>query len=342
MNARRTLLSLGLALGSLGLALAGACGGEEPPPAKPKAEPAPTPAPVVVPPAAAGSTGDATTGGAADPFDTEGWEDDGGDTEGDATAGGAEGGDTDGGAATPVYAGPCTVRWSGGGPVLRFKHDADGKGGLLRIDADNDGTNDVCARFWLADGKTNKVTVDQGCDKSTDAIISPTYDVGGEAGQNVATATWTDQRTGKDGKHEITLLSLPAFTGVAPGYPLYAPKAKVELVQKDGRVTQATVAEPIEGPPVKVTLTYDDQGRAKRIDEDHGSDGKVDRRFDYQYDDVGNVTGITLTETDFSGGGKGKKSKKTAKLSYSCWASAKPTPVPAPGPAPAPAKQPSE
>lgn len=327
MTARRTLPSLGLALGSLGLLLGGgACGGEDPPPAKPKAEPEPVTTPIAVHPATVGSTGGSDTGGPADPFDTEGWDEGDGETEGGETEGDTAGGDTDGGAATPVYAGPCTVRWSGG-PILRFKHDADGKGGLLRIDADNDGTNDVCARFWLADGKTNKVTVDQACDKSTDAIITPTY----EAGQNVATATWTDQRTGKDGKHDITLLSLPAFTGVAPGYPLYAPKAKVELVQKDGRVTQATVAEPIEGPPVKVKLTYDDQGRAKRIDEDHGSDGKVDRRFDYQYDDVGNVTGITLTETDFSGGGKGKKSKKTAKLSYACWAPAKPKAPAKPG-----------
>ena len=320
MTARRTLLSLGLVLGSLGsLSMgAGACGGDEPLPAKPKAEPDATPTPVVVPPAPAASTGDGTTGGPGeDPFDTEGWEDDGGETEGDAAA------EPDGDAPTPVYAGPCTVRWSGGGPVLRFKHDADGGGGLLRIDADNDGTNDVCARFWLKDGKTHKVTVDQGCDKSTDATITPTY----EAGQNVATASWSDQRTGKDGKHEITLLTLPAFTGVAPGYPLYAPKAKVELEQKDGRVTKATVKEPIEGPPVRVTLKYDDAGRATRIDEDHEADGKIERRFDYRYDDVGNVSGITLTETDFSGGGKGKKTKKTAKLSYSCWASQAPKPT---------------
>jgi hypothetical protein len=313
MTARRTLLSLGLV--TLGSLCWSACGGnDEPPPAKTKAEPEATPVPVVVPPLAAGSTGDTGTGGTADPFDTEGWDD------GDETDGSTGGADTDGATATPVYAGPCTVRWSGGGPVLRFKHDADGKGGLLRIDGDNDGRNDVCARFWLADGKTNKVTVDQACDKSTDAVITPAY----EAGQNVATATWTDQRAGKDGKHEITLLSLPAFTGVAPGYPLYAPKAKVKLEQKDGRVTKATVDEPVEGPPVKVTLKYDEQGRATRIDEDHGADGKLDRRFDYRYDDVGNVTGITLTETDFSGGGKGKKTKKTAKLSYACWADSKP------------------
>jgi len=312
MTARRTLLSL-VALGSLAWS---GCGGDEaPPPAKTKAEPEVTPAPVVVPPVAASSTGDTDTGG-ADPFDTEGW-DDGDETDGDTTDGGS---DTDGGAATPVYAGPCTVRWSGGGPVLRFKHDADGSGGLLRIDGDNDGHNDVCARFWLKDGKTNKVTVDQACDKSNDATITPTY----EAGQNVATASWADHRTAEGGKHEITLLSLPAFTGVAPGYPLYAPKAKVKLEQKDGRVTKATVEEPVEGPPVKVTLKYDDQGRATRIDEDHAADGKIDRRFDYRYDDVGNVTGITLTETDFSGGGKGKKTKKTAKLSYACWAASKP------------------
>ena len=116
------------------------------------------------------------------------------------------------------------------------------------------------------------------------------------------------------------LHALPAFTGIAPGYPLYAAREQVKLEQKDDRVTKATVTEPIEGPPVRVTFKYDAQGRATRIDEDHGADGKIDRRFDYRYDDVGNVTGMTLTETDFSGGGKGKKRKKTAKLAYGCWA----------------------
>jgi len=327
MTARASLFVLGLlALGSIPCA----CGGEEKPPAKKtEAEPTPEPAPIVVPPVAAGSTSDATTG--ADPFEEDDWAEADTDTDGDAT-----GGDTDGtaGAATPVYAGPCSVRWTGG-PILRFKHDADGSGGLVRIDGDNDGKSDVCARFWLKDGKTHKVTVDQACDKSTDAVITPSW----EAGSNVATATWTDQRGGKDAKHEITLLALPAFTGIAPGYPLYAPRAKVELEQKDGKVTKASVKEPIEGPPVKVTLKYDEQGRATRIDEDHGADGKLDRRFDYRYDEVGNVTAITLTETDFSATPKGKKTKKTAKLAYGCWT---PKPTPAPTDTKAAAPKPAE
>jgi hypothetical protein len=316
--ARRSLLPFGFALlGSLPWGGCG-CGGSEPAPEKTEAVPESEPVPIVVPAAGTG-TGDASGSSAADPFEfeTDGWAED--DTDGDATAGG----DADAGAATPVYAGPCTVRWSGG-PILRFKHDADGGGGLVRIDGDNDGKVDVCARFWLKDGKTHKVTVDEACDKSTDAVITPAW----EAGSNVATATWADQRAGKDAKHEITLLALPAFTGVAPGYPLYAARAKVKLEEKDGRVTKATVEEPIEGPPVKVALKYDAQGRVTRIDEDHGADGKIDRRFDYRYDDVGNVTGMTLTETDFSGGGKGKKKKKTAKLAYGCWASAAPAPTP--------------
>lgn len=314
MTARRPLPTSGL----VALALALACGGSEPTPEPTKQEPTKQePEPVVVPPAPAASTGDATGGSTGDPFEADDWaaSDDGEGTTGDPTAG-DDGGKA--GAATPVYAGPCTVRWTGG-PILRFKHDADGRGGQLRIDGDNDGKSDVCARFWLADGKTHKVTVDQGCDKSTDATITPTY----EAGSNVATARWSDTREGGSTEREITLLTLPAFTGIAPGYPLYAPKADVKLVTKDGRVTKATVAKPLEGPPVKVALTYDAQGRATRIDEDHGADGKVDRRFDYRYDEVGNVTGITLTETDFSGGGKGKKAKKTAKLSYTCWAASK-------------------
>jgi RHS Repeat len=318
MTARRSLLSLGLvALGVI--PWGGGCGGPEQPPPEAKAADEGEPIPIVVPPVAA-STGDASSGGTiADPFDTEGW-DEGGETDGDATAGG----ETDGAAngPTPVYAGPCTVRWNGG-PILRFKHDADGGGGLLRIDGDNDGRVDVCARFWNKDGRAHKITVDEACDKSTEATITPSYD----PAANVATASYTDHRDGKDAKHEITLLTLPAFTGIAPGYPLYAPRADVELVVKDGRVTKASVAKPIEGPPVKVALKYDGQGRVTRIDEDHQADGKIDRRFDYRYDEVGNVTGMTLTETDFSDGGKGKKTKKTAKLAYGCWASATPRPA---------------
>jgi hypothetical protein len=313
MTARSSLVVLGLvAFGSI---LCGACGGDDPP-TKTKTEPGSEPAPIVVPPSAAGSTGDATTGDGPDPFDSEGWA--GGETDTDDGAAAGDAPEPAAGATTPVYAAPCTVRWTGG-PILRFKHDADGKGGLLRIDGDNDGRADVCARFWLADGKTNKITVDEGCDKTTDAVITPTW----EAGQSVGTATWSDQRPGKEAKHEITLLALPAFTGIAPGYPLYAARSEVKLEQKDGRVLKAEVREPVDGPPVKVTFKYDDQGRATRIDEDHGADGKLDRRFDYRYDEVGNVIGITLTDTDFSGGGKGKKTKKTAKLSYTCWAEKK-------------------
>lgn len=326
MTARRPLLLLGLVI--LGPLSAGGCGGDPEPAAKTKVE-EPAPTPIVVPAPDVGTGSGGSSGGAVDPFATEGWGEDGSD--GDASGGEAtEGsGETEGGepTATPIHPGPCTVRWTGG-PILRFKYDADGGGGLLRIDGDNDGKSDVCARFWNKDGRSHKVTVDEGCNKSTEAIITPTY----ETGSNVATATYTDQRGGGDAKHEITLLTLPAFTGIAPGYPLYAARDQVELVIKDERVAKATVSKPLEGPPVKVALKYDDQARVTRIDEDHGADGKIDRRFDYRYDEVGNVTGITLTATDFTEGGKGKKTKKTAKLAYGCWATAtakaaaKPTP----------------
>ena len=136
---------------------------------------------------------------------------------------------------------------------------------------------------------------------------------------NLATATYTDQRSEPSKKQEITLITLPAFTGIAPGYPLYAAKDDIKLDIKDGLVRKATIKEPIEGPAVKVSLRYDDDGRVTRIDEDHGADGKVDRRFDYRYDEVGNVTGITLNETNFADGKK-VKTKKTAKLGYKCWA----------------------
>jgi len=267
-------------------------------------------------PVAAGSTGGGTGGTTIiDPFATDGWAED--DTDGAATMGmgdesgtGGSGGED---AAPPLFDGPCFVRWSKG-PILRFKYADDGGGGHLRIDGDNDGKSDVCARFWTKDDKTHKVTVDEGCDKSTDAIISPTYDTE----INLATATYTDKRGESEAKHEITLIALPAFTGIAPGYPLYAKRDDIKLETKDGLVTKATIKTPIEGPPVKVTLKYDKDGRVTRIDEDHEADGKVDRRFDYRYDDVGNVAGMTLTETT-TVDGKRKKSKKTAKLGYSCW-----------------------
>lgn len=311
MTRLRTTLPLGLAsLLTLGCGDDGKAPPQQtPPPTSPKTD-LPPPAP------AAGST--SGTGGTtvADPFETDGWAEE--DTDGVATVG-IEAGETEGDsegepAAPPVYDGPCSVRWSKG-PILRFRYDSDGGGGQLRIDGDNDGKNDVCARFWTKDDRTNKVTVDAGCDKSIDAIISPTY----EEGLNLATATYTDKSGETEAKHEITLITLPAFTGIAPGYPLYAAKADVALETKDGRITKATVKEPVEGPKVRVTLDYDGDGRVKRIKEDHGIDGKIDRRYDYRYDEVGNVTGISLQETDFSEG-KGIKSKKTARLLYSCWA----------------------
>lgn len=316
-----------LPLGLLAL-LTIACGDDgQAPPQVPPPAPARTDLPAPAPGTGTGGDTGGTT--AVDPFGGDDWGEDDTDSEGVATVGMEAGdtGDTDGeAAAPPVYDGPCFVRWSKG-PVLRFKYDADGSGGSLRIDGDNDGTNEICARFWTKDDRTNKVTVDAGCDKSTDAIITPSY----EEGVNLATATYTDKSGGTDTEHEITLITLPAFTGIAPGYPLYAKRDDIELDIKDGLVRKATVKKPVEGPSVRVTLTYDDKGRAKQIKEDHGVDGKIDRRYDYRYDDVGNVTGITLQETDFSEG-KGTKTKKTARLGYSCWAG-KTTPAPVEAPA---------
>ncbi|MCH9685440.1 MAG: hypothetical protein K0V04_28665 [Deltaproteobacteria bacterium] len=309
---------------ALGLVSSVACGGGEATPTPGNKPPPPT---KVVPtaPAAAGTSG-GTTGGTTvvDPFASDdGWLE--GETEGEqATVGepepeGTGTGTGDAPAQTPLYDGPCWVRWNKG-PILRFKYADDRSSGWLRIDGDNDGKSDVCARFWTKDGHTNKVTVDQGCTKSTDAIISPVYD----DDVNIATASYTDKTGTADAKHEITLITLPAFTGIAPGYPLYAKRDDIDLTITKGLVRKATVKKPVEGPAVKVTLTYDDDGRVTRIKEDHGADGSVDRQFDYRYDDVGNVTGIKLAQTERDDAGKKKKTKKSAKLGYSCWA---PTPA---------------
>ncbi len=301
------------------LALTLGCGGGDPKPTPGKAPPAAETKTTPTPVAAAGSTG-GTTGGTTivDPFATDGWVEAETDTEA-ATVGEmvpADGGsDTGVAAETPLYDGPCWVRWNKG-PILRFKYADDGASGWLRIDGDNDGTSDVCARFWTKDNRTNKVTVDQGCTKSTDAIISPTYD----DAANLATATYTDKSGDTETKHEITLVTLPAFTGIAPGYPLYAKRDDVTLDIKKGLVRKATVKKPVEGPAVKVQFTYDGDGRVTRIKEDLEANGSIDRRFDYRYDEVGNVTGIKLTQTERDDDGKKKTTKKSAKLGYSCWA----------------------
>jgi hypothetical protein len=316
-------------LGALGLATLAcvglACGGDERPP-DPKAAPAGaedgTPAPLPTPPEPADG---GTTAAALDEGDWGAFEEEG--SAGAATEGPAEGGDATGGeapaAAAVRHPGPCSVSWSGAAR-LRFTWNDEATGGSVRIDGDRDGKSDVCATFTSADGRTTNVKVDDGCDKKFEGEFVPTY----EEGTNLATAVYTDDKDGTKTKRDLTLVALPSFVGVAPGYPLWAAKADVKLKSKKGLVSSATVKTPTEGPPVAVTFTYDADGRISRVKEDFEADGSVDRQFDYKYDDAGNVTRVTLKMVPEGGGSL--KTRSTASLDYKCWA--KPEPA-APEPA---------
>lgn len=307
--------SLGDLLPTLVIAIAGlACGGDERPP-DPKAAPAAadgaTPSPLPQP-------ADPTTGGgspapALDEGDWGAFEDEG---VGAATEADATGGDTTGAEAPEAavrHPGPCAVSWSGAAR-LRFSWNDEATGGSVRIDGDRDGKSDVCATFETADGRTSNVKVDDGCDKSFEGEFVPTY----EEGTNLATAVYTDQKDGSKTKRDITLVALPSFVGVAPGYPLWAAKADVKLKSKKGLVSSASVKAPSEGPPVAVSFSYDKEGRISRVKEDFEADGSVDRQFDYKYDDAGNVTRVTLKMAPEGGGSL--KTRSTASLNYACWA----------------------
>ena len=299
-------LALALALSCMPLACGG---GEEPAPTG--KQPRQTPTKQDPLPVASGSTGGDESSGTTDPFEAEGgWEEVEGSTGTGGGSGGSDGGDADptGGEvdAAPQYIGPCSFSWSGAAR-LRFQYADDGASGKVRIDGDRDGKSDVCAEFTIADGKTTSIKVDEGCTKKVDFTITPTYD----EKSNVGTALY--EKPGEPNAM-FTMVALPSFSGVAPGYPLYADRPDVKLSTKAGLVRTATVKKPTDGPPLKATFTYDKEGRIKRITEDHDLDGTVDRKYDYRFDDAGNVKSVTLTM-----GPKGEETKSTGRPSYNCW-----------------------
>jgi hypothetical protein len=289
----RPLLSLSLVLSCL---LASACGDPEPADKGPlKSAPnetkidvtPPKPEPDPIP---------------EDPFADDVWDDDG-DTGAEPTPPTTE-------PAPGPWPGPCKITYKNS-PTLRFKYTATG--GTVRIDANLEGVPDTCGKFDRKDGRTTKVSVDLACDKKTDLRIEPSYD----ASVNVATAKVTASAD-NGGNREITLVTLGTFVGLEPGYPLQAARKDVTLDVKDGKVRKASVAG---DQPGKLELVYDKDGRIKTVKEDLGADGSVDRKFDYRFDKLGNVSRIDVAVTPPAkdGGAKPKASKQTAKLDYSCW-----------------------
>jgi hypothetical protein len=295
MRCRRLVLASSLLL---------ACGDDSsPPPAESAKEEPEVEAPVPkfdVGPAAAEATG-------ADAEAGDEWvSDDAADAEEEGDEGedaGEEAGTAD--AATP-HPGPCKLTWSTGA-VLQFKYTETG--GTVRVDEDGDRKSETCGAFTSADGKTTEMKIDEGCDKKNDITISPTYD----DKANVATATFSITEGGSKTDRDLTLVTIPGFTGLTPGYPLYAERDKARVKVSKGLVRSADVKAPWEGPPMKVSFTYDKEGRVTRIKEDHDRDGSTDRRFDYRYDTAGNVTRISVVI-----GSGAAEQKGTAKLSYSC------------------------
>ncbi len=239
------------------------------------------------------------------PFADDVWDDPLADTDGD--------GDTPPAApATPAkptgsFPGPCKVTWKGG-PIVRMQYKEGG--GTIRIDDGADGKADVCGKYESKGGKTTKISVDLDCDKTTDLRIEPSYD----GASNIATAKVTNADTSVE---EVTLIVLPEFVGIQPGYTIAAPREALTTKLKDGRVVEVVASE----AGVKVTIAYGKDGRVKSLSEDLAADGSIDRKFTYKYDPIGNVSRIDVTVQPAPGddGKKPKAIKQSAKLDYSCW-----------------------
>lgn len=286
----------------LGCALASACGGDSEPVEKAPLKSAPAETKIdVTPPPLTDEGGKLPE----DPLADDVWEpDDAGESGGEAVA------------PTPAPApgpwpGPCKITYKGG-PTLRFKYTD--KGGTVRIASNVEGVPDTCGKFETKDGRPSKITIDLGCDKKSDLRIEPSHD----PEVNVASAKITASAE-NGGNREITLVTLGTFLGLEPGYPLQASRKDVKLDVVDKKVRTASV----EGDQAsKLSLVYDKDGRIKTVKEDLGADGSVDRKFDYRFDKLGNVTRIDVAVTPTGPDGKaaGKPTKQTAKLDYSCWA----------------------
>lgn len=231
---------------------------------------------------------------------------DAGETAGEAAA--ASSGDPeaieDAEPSQTAYPGPCNVNWTTGAK-LSFEY-TDG-GGSVKANVDGKGKPEACGTFTIVDGQTTSVQIDEGCDGTITQSITPSYD----AKSNVATASFTEGEGGKS--RDITLVEVAGFTGLTPGYPIYAKRKNAKVYVRGGLARTATIKAPWQGPKMKVTFGYDKKNRVVRIKEDHEIDGSTDRRFDYRYDDMGNVLGMSVMLGSGDAVQKGR-----AKIDYAC------------------------
>jgi len=196
--------------------------------------------------------------------------------------------------------GPCTIRWSNGA-ILKFAYTE--QGGSVRLDHDHDGKADACATYELDGARLRKLELDEACDGKDVSTLAPTYD----DTVNLATA-----KSGGKGS-EVTIVTLPSFVGLEPGYTLHAKKSAIKISIKEKRVTKARVAKPSEGAPLEATFTYDDAGRIVAIEEDLDLNRSIDRKLTYAYDTVGRMSRIEVTY-----GTPDEPQKSTARIDYSC------------------------
>lgn len=212
--------------------------------------------------------------------------------------------------ATVSYPGPCSVRWSNGAAVRFLYSDT---GGTIRVDQDKDGKADHCAAFETKTSRVTRVRVDETCNGGYEFDIVPTY----ETKANIATSRYEQKSTdGSTVAHDLTLVTMPSFVGVEPGYAIHAKRSDIafEILRK--RVMSARVTAPSAGPPLTATFAYDRAGRITSVDEDFASDGTVDRRLELTYDAVGNVTKMSAN-VKMTGD---KHQLSTADLDYGCHA----------------------
>ncbi len=208
--------------------------------------------------------------------------------------------------AEAAHPGPCKITWSTGAK-LTFTYE--GEGGTVKADTDGNGKVDACGTFTIAEGKTTKVTIDEGCNDSIESSIEPSYDTK----SNVATASFTETNGDAQTKRDVTMIDIAGFTGLTPGYPIYASRKNAKVYVRGGLARKATVKSPWQGPDMVVTFGYSKENRVLRVKEDHGRDGTTDRRFDYRYDDQGNVIAMSVVLGNGDTVQKGR-----AKLDYSC------------------------
>ncbi len=197
------------------------------------------------------------------------------------------------------FRGPCTIKWSDG-RTLEFKYTE--AGGSVNVDLDGDGKRDTCGTYKTENGRPTYLRLDEGCDRETDGTLRLKY----QEGSSLASGTMTRE----DETTRMTIIPLPSFGGVVPGYTLPGRARNLKIEEKDGKIQTVTVKKGAGRPAKRVQFSYDEQGRISGITEDVGTDGSVEMQFTYVYDPAGNVSSIR----SLAG-----KTEATATLTYDCW-----------------------